>query len=62
MTFSRHQPLRQSYADTIRELHWPLIIVVTLLGLIGVATLYSVAGGSFEPWAMRHAGGGLSPV
>ena len=31
-----------------------LILTVFLLGLVGVGTLYSAAGGSFEPWAWRH--------
>ena len=32
-----------------------MILTVFLLGLVGVGTLYSAAGGSFEPWAWRHA-------
>ena len=32
-------------------LNWGLILTVFLLGLVGVGTLYSAAGGSFEPWA-----------
>ena len=36
-------------------LNWGLILTVFLLGLVGVGTLYSAAGGSFEPWAWRHA-------
>ena len=35
-------------------LNWGLILTVFLLGLVGVGTLYSAAGGSFEPWAWRH--------
>lgn len=34
---------------------WPLIIVVTAVAAIGTAMLYSVAGGSFDPWAAKHA-------
>lgn len=33
---------------------WPLVALVTLLGLIGYALLYSAAGGSHTPWAVRH--------
>lgn len=33
---------------------WPLVALVTLLGLIGYALLYSAAGGSHTPWAIRH--------
>ena len=37
-----------------QDLNWGLILTVFLLGLVGVGTLYSAAGGSFEPWAWRH--------
>lgn len=33
---------------------WPLLAVTALLALVGIATLYSVAGGSTQPWAERH--------
>jgi rod shape determining protein RodA len=35
-------------------LNWPFLLVTTAITLIGVAALYSVAGGSLEPWASRH--------
>lgn len=35
--------------------HWPLVLVLCVLATVGVTALYSVAGGSFEPWADRHA-------
>ena len=38
----------------IDEVNKPLFICVTLLGMIGVLVLYSVAGGDFSPWAWRH--------
>ena len=31
-----------------------IIISVILLGLVGVASLYSAAGGNWEPWARNH--------
>ena len=34
---------------------WPLVIALSLLAAVGIAALYSVAGGSWEPWADRHA-------
>jgi rod shape determining protein RodA len=37
------------------RVHWPVIIVVSAIAAIGTAALYSVAGGSFQPWAERHA-------
>ena len=33
---------------------WLIPPLAAVIGGIGVATLYSVAGGSMEPWAMRH--------
>jgi rod shape determining protein RodA len=33
---------------------WPLVALVALLGLIGYGLLYSAAGGSHAPWAVRH--------
>jgi rod shape determining protein RodA len=33
---------------------WPLVALVALLGLIGYGLLYSAAGGSHGPWAVRH--------
>src|SRR5262245_42511520 len=35
-------------------LNWPFLALLTAITLIGVAALYSVAGGSLEPWASRH--------
>jgi rod shape determining protein RodA len=34
--------------------HWLVLAIVSALVAIGVATLYSVEGGSFQPWAERH--------
>lgn len=39
----------------LASVHWPLLAAVSGLAGIGVATLYSVAGGSFHPWAEQHA-------
>jgi rod shape determining protein RodA len=33
---------------------WLIPPLALIIGAIGVATLYSVGGGSMEPWAMRH--------
>ena len=41
-------------AGKLLQLNWPFLVVVTAITLIGVAALYSVAGGSIEPWASRH--------
>ncbi len=33
---------------------WPLVILLVAIAGIGAAMLYSVAGGSYDPWAKRH--------
>ena len=40
--------------DKLWRIHWPLLLTTCLLAGIGTATLYSVSGGSFQPWAERH--------
>jgi rod shape determining protein RodA len=37
------------------RVQWGLVVLLAALGAIGVAALYSTAGGSIEPWAERHA-------
>lgn len=46
---------RRGLRARLAQLHWPLIAMLTLLAAAGVVTLYSVAGGSWQPWAMNHA-------
>lgn len=46
------QPLR--IGAKLWRIHWPVIVTVCILAGIGTATLYSVSGGSFVPWAERH--------
>lgn len=46
---------RRGIEDHLGRLHWPLIILLTLIGAAGVVTLYSVGGGSWTPWAGNHA-------
>lgn len=43
-----------SIGEKLRRLNWAALALVTALAAIGVATLTSVAGGSFAPWAERH--------
>jgi rod shape determining protein RodA len=35
-------------------LNWPFLVLIVAIAIVGVAALYSVAGGSLEPWATRH--------
>lgn len=34
--------------------NWAVLALMTILAGIGIATLYSVEGGSFQPWAQNH--------
>ncbi len=45
---------RRGVRDKFSRLHWPLIILLTMIAGAGVVTLYSVAEGNWEPWALKH--------
>jgi rod shape determining protein RodA len=36
------------------NINWLIVLCVVFLGLIGVAALYSAAGGNWNPWAKSH--------
>ncbi|MGF1543862.1 MAG: rod shape-determining protein RodA [Parvularculaceae bacterium] len=46
---------RRGVVEHLARLHWPLIVMLALIAGLGVLTLYSVAGGSWRPWAINHA-------
>ena len=46
---------RKGIRDYLANLHWPLILMLAMIASAGVLTLYSVAGGSWSPWASQHA-------
>ena len=39
----------------LARLPWRLIFLVMGIATIGIMTLYSAAGGSMNPWAMKQA-------
>jgi rod shape determining protein RodA len=41
--------------NKLAQVNWLIVSLILLLGLFGVAMLYSAAGGSMEPWAGRQA-------
>ena len=45
-----------SVADKLLEVNWGLVLLIALIAIAGIAMLYSVAGGHFQPWALRAAG------
>ena len=44
-----------SPAQKLKRLNWLVVLGLTGIAAIGVAMLYSVAGGDMDPWAKRHA-------
>ncbi len=45
---------RPGLAKKLMLLNWPFLLLLTAITGVGVAALYSVAGGSLEPWSSRH--------
>lgn len=44
----------RSLAEKLRDIDWPFAVLLAMLVAIGAAELFSVADGSFEPWAGPH--------
>jgi rod shape determining protein RodA len=40
-----------SVVDKLYEVNWGLVLLITVIACVGIAMQYSVAGGSFTPWA-----------
>lgn len=40
--------------DKLGEISWGFVALISLIAFIGVAVLYSVAGGNLDPWASRQ--------
>ena len=49
----RQEP--RTVAAKFGQIDWVLPVLAIALSMVGVAALYSTAGGQFEPWAGRHA-------
>jgi rod shape determining protein RodA len=43
-----------SYAGRLGAVNWPFVALLALAAGVGTALLYSVTGGSIEPWAVVH--------
>ena len=43
-----------TFNEKLGALNWPFLALVTAISGIGIAALYSVSGGSFDPWAERQ--------
>ena len=42
------------FFSKLSKLNFLIIVSLILLGLVGVASLYSAAGGNWDPWAKNH--------
>lgn len=45
---------RLNFGEKLLALNWLFVALITALASVGAAALYSVAGGSLEPWAETH--------
>ena len=45
---------RDRISTKITELDWRLVALLCVIGCTGAAMLYSIAGGSWQPWAADH--------
>jgi len=45
---------RDRLSTKITELDWRLVALLSVIGCTGAAMLYSIAGGSWQPWAADH--------
>lgn len=43
-----------TWTQKLAQLNWWLVFLLCCLASIGVASLYSAAGGAMDPWASRH--------
>jgi rod shape determining protein RodA len=54
MSLALDAPAPVGFAERIWRINWGLVLVLTAIAAVGVLSLYSAAGGRFEPWAARH--------
>ncbi len=45
---------RLSFGEKLLAFNWVFVLLISCLACVGAAALYSVAGGSFDPWAEAH--------
>lgn len=46
---------RDRLSTKVTELDWRIVALLCTVAFVGVAMLYSIAGGEWQPWAMKHA-------
>ena len=48
-------PPQLTLREKLWHIHWLFVLLLCVTAAVGVAMLYSAAGGSVDPWASRHA-------
>lgn len=46
---------RRTLTAKLMDVHWPLLVLVSIIAVIGTGMLASVGGGAMHPWADSHA-------
>ncbi len=46
---------RDRLSTKVSELDWRLVGLLCVVAFVGTAMLYSIAGGEWQPWAIKHA-------
>jgi rod shape determining protein RodA len=46
---------RDRLSTKFTELDWRLVALLCMVAFVGTAMLYSIAGGEWQPWAIKHA-------
>lgn len=49
------QTVPRGARQKLYEVNWAFVLLILLIGVIGVAMLYSVEGGAWDPYASRHS-------
>ena len=55
MSNSTLNPPQLTLREKLWHIHWLFVLLLCVTAAVGVAMLYSAAGGSVDPWASRHA-------
>ena len=54
MVYSMFIENELTFTQKLAKLNWWLIILIFSIASVGIASLYSAAGGHMDPWASRH--------
>ncbi len=49
-----HRPGEMTVQERFGQISWTLVVMIMILGAVGLAMLYSAAGGDMNPWATRQ--------